>query len=1049
MPANRLARSRAWLTRHYAAWLACLLYGVAGAAVLDDYNAFIDAPMQRATAEITLDYARGRSDALLRYEDRMYGVVFEAPLLGAERLLGLQDSRAIYLLRHLLTHLLFLAGGLGSYALAFRLYRSRRLALIAMSLFLLHPRLYAHSFFNSKDLPFLSLFMLALLLLHWAFRRGSVPAFLLCGAGVGVLSNARPMGLLLLGAVLILRALDFLQADRSARHHIWRTGGAFAITSAATIYALMPYLWSDPLRRFAESIVFAAEGEASSRQLFRGRYVWSADPPFEYVPVWFAITTPLTVLGFGLLGSATTVRRGLRQRAALVRNTRLRFEWLLLACCALSVLAVAGMGTTLFDDWRHMYFIGAPFCLLAIGGVRALAEAAGRFGQGAGRAYGLAGVGAGATLAAMTALHPYQYMYFNLLADRMTPGSLRIQYNLDIMESARDALEFLLARYPHAHLRIISDHSFLDEFILPASDRSRLVSVTPGRADFFVVRYPSGAPVAHSAGTRSSFMCPSRASSYACQKARVRRSPSPSVPYAPVLYTRAVYGNEAVAVAALNLARVEAVTAAPYRAALRALQARAPAVRARFDVYQDAHAVSWVQAPCRPADTEPWFFLHAVPANPQDLPFNRRRQGFEVLNFHFPERGVRIDDVCLASVPLPAYPVRALRVGQQAPGTALALWQADIPLALPSPARHEYRAAYRTLTARPPTHRGAFDVYVGASTVTFAKTSCTAADTDPAFRLRVEPADPQTLPDRAFDDLDFPFFMRGVRFADTCLASVPLPAYPVRALQVGQQAPGTALALWQADLFVAPAARHEYRAAYRTLTARPPAHRDAFDLYVGASTVTFAKAPCAAVDTDPKFLLHVEPADPRTLAGRPFDNLDFPFFTRGVRLADGCLASVPLPAYPARRLTVGQWVSGTTQPLWQANLALPPAPRAVQAYRRVYRTLATAPPAHRARFDVHVTATAVVYAKTPCTAADTEPKFLLHVVPVRLRDLPPPRRAAGFDNRDFRFAWQGAHFDGRCLARAPLPAYPIAALRVGQFRAGAEPLWVAEIPPPR
>ena len=38
-----------------------------------------------------------------------------------------------------------------------------------------------------------------------------------------------------------------------------------------------------------------------------------------------------------------------------------------------------------------------------------------------------------------------------------------------------------------------------------------------------------------------------------------------------------------------------------------------------------------------------------------------------------------------------------------------------------------------------------------------------------------------------------------------------------------------------------------------------------------------------------------------------------------------------------------------------------------------------------------VTADAVADAKTPCAAADTEPKFILHVVPVRLRDLSPPR----------------------------------------------------------
>ena len=213
------------MTRHLAAWLVCLLFGVVGVAVLDDYDVVSDSPSDRTLAEINLDYAWGRSDILLGHQDRMYGMAFKAPLLWAERLLGLQDSRAIYLLRHLLTHLLFLAGGLGGYALALRLYRSRGLALGALLLYLLHPRLYAHSFFNPKDLPFLSLFMLALLLTHWAFRRGSVKAFLLCGAGLGVLSNTRPMGLLLLGAVLALRTLDFLLADRSARRQIAGAAG--------------------------------------------------------------------------------------------------------------------------------------------------------------------------------------------------------------------------------------------------------------------------------------------------------------------------------------------------------------------------------------------------------------------------------------------------------------------------------------------------------------------------------------------------------------------------------------------------------------------------------------------------------------------------------------------------------------------------------------------------------------------------------------------------------------------------------------------------------
>ena len=203
---------------------------------------------------------------------------------------------------------------------------------------------------------------------------------------------------------------------------------------------------------------------------------------------------------------------------------------------------------------------------------------------------------------------------------------------------------------------------------------------------------------------------------------------------------------------------------------------------------------------------------------------------------------------------------------------------------------------------------------------------------------------------------------------------------------------------------------------------------------------------CRPEDTAPKFILHVTPVDPRVLPGRSFENLDFYFYQRGVRFDGQCLATVPLPAYPIRHMRIGQWFAEDDRMLWQVDLPVPLAPAAVHAYRAAYRALASAPPTHRGVFDVYVTADRVAVAKDPCTAADTQPRFILHVIPARTRDLPPARRRAGFVNRDFQFDWQGAHFDGRCLAQAPLPDYPVTRLRVGQFRAGEKPLWLAELP---
>ena len=195
-------------------------------------------------------------------------------LLAIERLLRLEDSRRILLSRHLASRLLFALGGWCCAQLALRLTGDRRLAFCALCLFVLHPRLHAHSFFNSKDVPFLSLFLLALLLLHRAFRAATARAFLLAGAGVGVLTNIRLAGALLFGAVLLLRACDLVGAPTpAARRRILWTTGLFAATAALTLYATWPYLWGDPLERLGLSFRRLARWHLNPVNLFQGQFV--------------------------------------------------------------------------------------------------------------------------------------------------------------------------------------------------------------------------------------------------------------------------------------------------------------------------------------------------------------------------------------------------------------------------------------------------------------------------------------------------------------------------------------------------------------------------------------------------------------------------------------------------------------------------------------------------------------------------------------------------------------------------------------------------------
>ena len=238
----------------------CVAFLLVGTAIAGDYSVGWDTPGQQLIAERNLAYIMGATDRLDGFwvpHDKYYGIAFELPLLLLERGLGLEDPRHVYLLRYLMTHGFFLVGGFCCSLLVYRLSNNRGLALVALLLFVVQPRLYAHSFFNSKDLPFLSMFMVTLCLTHRAFRKETVGAFLLCGVSVGILTNLRIMGVMLYPAVLALRGLDMAQAAREKRKHVLVTGAVFALAGPGTLTALSPYLWSNPLE-FATAVQTSA-----------------------------------------------------------------------------------------------------------------------------------------------------------------------------------------------------------------------------------------------------------------------------------------------------------------------------------------------------------------------------------------------------------------------------------------------------------------------------------------------------------------------------------------------------------------------------------------------------------------------------------------------------------------------------------------------------------------------------------------------------------------------------------------------------------------------
>ena len=672
----RLTRAPFWAQ----AAVVCVVFAIVGVVALDDYGTHVDESTQRRIAIVNADYiATGATDGLYQSDFRYYGVVIEIPLLLAERALGLQDSRPIYLTRHLLAHLFFIAGGFACGMLAYRMLGSRWAALFAMLMFMLHPRLYAHSFFNSKDVPFAALLLIALYLTHRAFRKDTLSAFLLCGIGVGLAINLRPFALVLPPMILAMRALDLWQASgRGERKHILTTAGVFTGSALAIVYIIHPHYWENPLR-FIEDIQVASQYPVPAKNLFMGEIYGSDAVPWNYIPVWFAITAPPIALLLGAVGCAAVCWQGISRPLAA-----LRFHILLLGCFVMPVVAVIALQSNTYNDWRHMYFLWAPFCLLAAVGLHRITNIrmeGGIWKIGArspgwvrgGRlhmarralAYGAAGAGLLTTLTAMAALHPHQQIYFNALVDAKTPGALVKRYDMGSSGTAqRQSLEYLLARYPHDTLRVWPKRDWFWD-ILPQKDRNRLITLeNPHAADFYLLnnaRWQWQLRQLQSAAT-GYYLHP--------------RIDILDIQDQPPLHSIRAYGSVIASIAARDVE--------PYRAAYEDVAANGtPLARAEFDIYAYDGALYYLSADCPPPAPNrdaPRFFLHIAPADPADLPAAGREFGFENRDFRLSDRAAFFDGKCIHRQPLPDYPIERIRTGQFVVGEGR-VWGVEFPAA--------------------------------------------------------------------------------------------------------------------------------------------------------------------------------------------------------------------------------------------------------------------------------------------------------------------------------------------------------------------------------
>jgi hypothetical protein len=467
-----------------------IVFLVSGLLLFSDYGVSWDETTQRVWGNEYYDLITRKDPLDDFWQGQYYGPFFQILLAFQEHLFGWQDTREIFLSYHAMTFLFFFIGVVFFYLLSQKIFGKWKISLLACAMLILSPRIFANSFYNPKDIPFLVVMIISMYTLLWVIEK---PNYLT--TGVHAVASAAAIATRIIGvmvpaftlAAMILMLL--FHRDRKWLNLAGLTLFYLLITCGSTVL-FWPILYFEP-RVILDSFQYMRNFPWPDMVLYEGQLYHCTELFRSYLPHWIAMTTPIPYTILFLIGVGAIlyrlVRTGLgRTWSCLQTNYLLLLYWFFLPFCYVYI-----MRPCIYTGWRHFYFIYPAMILMAVAAVDALfvgiKDLPNRLKLAA--RLSLTGILLATFVGVILFIagnHPYEYLYFNRLAGR-SMSEIKQHYDMDYYRvSYRQALEYILAHDPSPQVKIINTSNGLkhNALILKESDRQRLyfwvANETPG-----------------------------------------------------------------------------------------------------------------------------------------------------------------------------------------------------------------------------------------------------------------------------------------------------------------------------------------------------------------------------------------------------------------------------------------------------------------------------------------------------------------------------------------------------------------------------------------
>lgn len=466
------------------------LFSVIGILTATSYGFAWDEYAQRDIGIICYDYIFHNNQYYLAFQDRDHGALFEFVLVCIEKACHINTTKSLYMMRHFCTNLFFLISAVYFYKLILQLYKNKTLALIGFLLLVINPTIYGHSFFNSKDIPFLSMIIICFYQFVLAFRDKKYYQFILLALFSAFLMNIRIMGVLFVVFVLFFLLFDlitFIKEKGAMKKHMVLIV-LYTLASIIFLIIFWPLLWKDPLDNFLFVFKSLSNYGWDGTMLFKGKFISGHDITWDYLPTWFCINTPIIYLLLGCCGLIAFAVNSFK----LLKHFNLkkidRNNFLFALSFLAPILAIIILKSVVYDTWRHVFYIYPAFILLAIYFINILLNTT--YKKAALLIPGVAIFFAGLFIILN---FPFHHVYFNQFVSLHKNEYIRKNYEMDYWGvSYNQSLKYILKTDKRIGIMVTGENGphWSNSFMLTEAEKKRLIFVDSiPKADYYLTNY--------------------------------------------------------------------------------------------------------------------------------------------------------------------------------------------------------------------------------------------------------------------------------------------------------------------------------------------------------------------------------------------------------------------------------------------------------------------------------------------------------------------------------------------------------------------------------